>query len=106
MSEIAAGVNEQLNREATYKLLLKIEKSITGLGREIASYDRKLLKEGVLTKICRKKDEKRQFWLFNDMLINATPSSILVNQTQYKLNRLILLENMKVKNVNDRDGNN
>ncbi|KAH8035366.1 hypothetical protein HPB51_004607 [Rhipicephalus microplus] len=64
----------------------------------LASHGRVLVGEGVLTKMCRKKQKPRQFFLFNDILVYG---NILINKKKYNKQHIIPLEEVKLDNLGD-----
>ncbi|RWS30297.1 Pleckstrin domain-containing family F member 2-like protein [Leptotrombidium deliense] len=59
---------------------------------------RVLVGEGVLIKNCRKKQKKRQFFLFNDVLVYG---NIVVKNKKYTQQRIIPLEEVKLEDIKD-----
>ncbi|KAL1431573.1 hypothetical protein MTO96_014088 [Rhipicephalus appendiculatus] len=57
-----------------------------------------LWERGVLTKMCRKKQKPRQFFLFNDILVYG---NILINKKKYNKQHIIPLEEVKLDNLGD-----
>jgi len=59
---------------------------------------RVLVGEGILTKSCRKKFKKRQFFLFNDIMVYG---NILINKKKYNKQHIIPLEGVTLENLED-----
>ncbi|KAH6940955.1 hypothetical protein HPB50_011101 [Hyalomma asiaticum] len=66
--------------------------------KPLAAHGRVLVGEGVLTKMCRKKQKPRQFFLFNDILVYG---NILINKKKYNKQHIIPLEEVKLDNLGD-----
>ncbi|CAD5218998.1 unnamed protein product [Bursaphelenchus okinawaensis] len=75
-----------------------VEVCFGSTGRPLQHFDRVLIGEGVLMKMCRKKAKPRQFFLFNDILVYG---SILISKRRYSKQRIIPLEDVKIENVED-----
>ena len=63
---------------------------------------RVLVGEGILKKMCRKKLKPRQMFLFNDILVYG---SIVIRNKKYTRQHIIPLENVKIEDLSDDDGN-
>lgn len=61
---------------------------------------RVLVGEGVLTKMCRKKEKPRQFFLFNDILVYG---NIVISKKKYNKQHIIPLEEVKLESLDDND---
>lgn len=61
---------------------------------------RVLVGEGILTKSCRKKPKKRQFYLFNDILVYG---NIVINKKKYNKQHIIPLEGVTIEDLIDID---
>lgn len=57
---------------------------------------------GILKKMCRKKLKPRQMFLFNDILVYG---SIVIRNKKYTRQHIIPLENVKIEDIDDIDGN-
>ncbi|GAM20354.1 hypothetical protein SAMD00019534_035300, partial [Acytostelium subglobosum LB1] len=64
---------------------------------------RAFVREGYLTKICRKEPKKRWFILFSDALVYGTKTETTVANPIYKFHRLLPLANSKIVNLDDKD---
>lgn len=90
ISVLAKDVNEALKTEENYRKLMKIQKNFVGNVKNIVVENRQFLKEGTLTKVCRKENKQRleitsvhillnnffsnqrHFFLFSDVLVYAS----------------------------------
>lgn len=62
-------------------------------------HGRVLVGEGILTKSCRKKFKKRQFFLFNDIMVYG---NILINKKKYNKQHIIPLEGVTLEDLQDQ----
>ena len=58
--------------------------------------------EGILTKSCRKKLKKRQFFLFNDIMVYG---NIVINKKKYNKQHIIPLECVTLADVAEQEAN-
>lgn len=72
MSSVAQQLECSIREHDATQKLLELQKSFTGLDFPLVSPGRKLLKDGRLTKVCRKNEQQRHFFLFSDMLLYAS----------------------------------
>ncbi|XP_065290098.1 pleckstrin homology domain-containing family F member 2-like isoform X2 [Dermacentor albipictus] len=91
-------VDSLVNTRANAKRIANIENCFGSSGQPLASHGRVLVGEGVLTKMCRKKQKPRQFFLFNDILVYG---NILINKKKYNKQHIIPLEEVKLENLGD-----
>lgn len=91
-------VDSLVNTRANAKRIANIENCFGSSGQPLASHGRVLVGEGVLTKMCRKKQKPRQFFLFNDILVYG---NILINKKKYNKQHIIPLEEVKLDNLGD-----
>eukprot|EP01089_Gocevia_fonbrunei_P019349 TRINITY_DN6831_c0_g2_i1.p1 TRINITY_DN6831_c0_g2~~TRINITY_DN6831_c0_g2_i1.p1 ORF type:complete len:189 (+),score=30.88 TRINITY_DN6831_c0_g2_i1:37-603(+) len=68
ITRITTSVNEQMDKHENFLKLTKIQKSFVGNIKTIVTPHRSFVREGALTKICRKVPKKRWFWLFSDSI--------------------------------------
>jgi len=70
-------LNARLHDIAATQKLIALHRSFVSLpeGFSLVVPGRRLLKQGDLVKICRRRDEERTFWLFTDCLIYGTTAS-------------------------------
>ncbi|EEC13114.1 zinc finger protein, putative, partial [Ixodes scapularis] len=87
-----------VNTKANAKRIANIENCFGSSGQPLAAHGRVLVGEGVLTKMCRKKQKPRQFFLFNDILVYG---NILINKKKYNKQHIIPLEEVKLDNLGD-----
>uniref|UniRef100_A0A7N8YFW7 FYVE, RhoGEF and PH domain containing 6 n=1 Tax=Mastacembelus armatus TaxID=205130 RepID=A0A7N8YFW7_9TELE len=91
VKEVANHANDIMKQGDNFQKLIQVQCSLNG-HHEIVQPGRIFLKEGVLMKLSRKVMQPRMFFLFNDVLLYATP----VQSGQYKLNNMLSLAGMKV----------
>ncbi|XP_064476755.1 pleckstrin homology domain-containing family F member 2-like [Ornithodoros turicata] len=91
-------VDSLVNTKANAKRIANIENCFGSSGQPLAEPGRVLVGEGVLTKMCRKKQKPRQFFLFNDILVYG---NILINKKKYNKQHIIPLEQVKLENLGD-----
>ncbi|KAF1595903.1 UNVERIFIED_CONTAM: hypothetical protein FQV16_0000523, partial [Eudyptes robustus] len=75
-----------------------VEVAFGSSGIPLQHFNRVLIGEGVLMKMCRKKAKPRQFFLFNDILVYGT---ILMSKRKFTKQRIIPLEEVQIENVED-----
>uniref|UniRef100_A0A8C6LH36 FYVE, RhoGEF and PH domain containing 6 n=1 Tax=Nothobranchius furzeri TaxID=105023 RepID=A0A8C6LH36_NOTFU len=93
VKEVANHANDIMKQGDNFQKLMQIQYSLNGQ-QEIVQPGRVFLKEGTLMKLSRKVMQPRMFFLFNDALMYTTP----VQSAQYKLNSVLSLAGMKVRN--------
>ncbi len=100
INEIATTVNLNMQKEENLKKLYHLDHVIVGLPKSLTDESNSLLfiREGVLTKVCRKSDKKRHFFLFNDCLIYTALAS---PQGEFKFKRLLSLSKSKIRDLTD-----
>lgn len=124
INSVATFVNEHISEHDQTMKILELQKSIFGLDEAILQPGRKLIKQGKLTKICRKSNKTRAIFLFSDIIIYAalakeTPisafnSSIFSTEKSRNLNpfamgesfvfhRKISLDDIQVVDVRDSE---
>jgi hypothetical protein len=100
LSSESNEVSEVIKNRMNFEKLLEIQKGFTSVSvfgpdpfiAKIASYDRTLIREGELKKVCRKKNKNFKFWLFNDYLIYGE----YVGNNSYTFHRYIDLSKCTV----------
>ncbi|KAJ1732943.1 hypothetical protein LPJ61_001804 [Coemansia biformis] len=98
IAEVAAFVNENIEEHEMTLSILEIQRTL-GLKEPLLVPGRRLVKAGVLTKICRKNHQQRSFYLFNDMLLYSSgPAPLLDDQAGH---RRVQLADCKVMDVPD-----
>ncbi|KAL7414029.1 hypothetical protein BDY24DRAFT_387305 [Mrakia frigida] len=77
VDKITETLNARLHDIAATQKLIALHRSFTSLpdGFSFVVPGRRLLKQGDLVKVCRRRDEDRTFWLFTDCLIYGTTAS-------------------------------
>eukprot|EP01130_Rhizamoeba_saxonica_P010181 TRINITY_DN4171_c0_g1_i1.p1 TRINITY_DN4171_c0_g1~~TRINITY_DN4171_c0_g1_i1.p1 ORF type:complete len:945 (+),score=215.29 TRINITY_DN4171_c0_g1_i1:19-2853(+) len=93
--DVNRSVEEHENQMKLFEISKKFEDKV-----EIISPSRVFIMEGELTKVCRKDNQKRTVFLFNDILVYAAASA---GSKKYKKARTIYLNNFLVKEIPDRD---
>ncbi|KAJ1921367.1 hypothetical protein H4219_000684 [Mycoemilia scoparia] len=80
ISEVATFVNENIREHEMSLRILEIQRSLNAKEMLLAP-GRKVVKQGALTKICKKNHQRRQFYLFTDILIYANSGLSLVEDS-------------------------
>ncbi|KAL7722684.1 Rho/RAC guanine nucleotide exchange factor [Entamoeba marina] len=78
MEELANAVNSALLNTERQLKLFKIRDCLKGYSGELVNSSRYFIKEGYLTKQCRKTPKPRYFYLFNDQLLYGAEYSGIV----------------------------
>ncbi|GAM18228.1 hypothetical protein SAMD00019534_014030 [Acytostelium subglobosum LB1] len=102
VSEVADHINETIRERQNTDKILSIQKRFTGHVPPLLSPLRTFIREGTLTKVCRKESKKRWFILFSDALLYGTKTEAVGNPI-YKFHRLLPLLNSRVVGVDDKD---
>ncbi|KAK6624795.1 hypothetical protein RUM44_011655 [Polyplax serrata] len=89
-----------INSEANAHRIAVVENCFGSSGQPLAVPGRVLVGEGVLTKMCRKKEKPRQFFLFNDILVYG---NIVISKKKYNKQHIIPLEEVKLESLDDND---
>ena len=78
MTRVADEVNESVAERANRNKLMSITRELRAVGPQVVilAPGRKFVREGELKKLCRKSIKRRRLWLFNDMLLYATPNDM------------------------------
>eukprot|EP01129_Flabellula_baltica_P002479 TRINITY_DN12296_c0_g1_i1.p1 TRINITY_DN12296_c0_g1~~TRINITY_DN12296_c0_g1_i1.p1 ORF type:complete len:725 (-),score=149.56 TRINITY_DN12296_c0_g1_i1:4-2178(-) len=107
IKEVALTVNEEVRKFENIQKIAEIRKMFGRIKevRNLVEDGRFFIHEGSLWKVCRKKDKKFYFALFNDMLIYGTPT---LKDEDGKIkavdfNRIIDLKMAKVDPIPDTD---
>eukprot|EP01091_Cochliopodium_minus_P007171 TRINITY_DN17093_c0_g1_i1.p1 TRINITY_DN17093_c0_g1~~TRINITY_DN17093_c0_g1_i1.p1 ORF type:complete len:491 (-),score=108.24 TRINITY_DN17093_c0_g1_i1:16-1488(-) len=99
---VANFVNQAITKSKNMLKLLDIVNLFITKIELIASH-RVFIKQGLLTKVCRRSDEKRMFFLFNDKLIYGKPvipiGIDVLGITKYILSFDFLLSNIKLNEM-------
>ncbi|KAJ2359774.1 hypothetical protein H4S02_012150, partial [Coemansia sp. RSA 2611] len=91
---VAEFVNENIWEHEMALSMVEIQRAL-GLKETLLAPGRRLVKAGVLTKICRKSHQQRSFYLFSDMLLYSS------GQDEAAGHRRVALEDCKVMDVPD-----
>ncbi|RKP10209.1 Dbl homology domain-containing protein [Thamnocephalis sphaerospora] len=100
VEKVALFVNEALRRHDEAKLTLDIQRSLNGFSGRLLVPGRHLVKRGSVKKICRRNHQRREFFLFSDILIYASPGLM---EDAYIFHRKLPLEYCKVVSVPDNE---
>ncbi|PWN43121.1 hypothetical protein IE81DRAFT_329781 [Ceraceosorus guamensis] len=73
IDQVAAYINENVRQHEMILVMLGLQRSLTGLTEPLIVPGRALLKRGTLLKACRKNIQPREFFLFTDCLVYASP---------------------------------
>ena len=101
MSQIAKSINETIRNHEMMLKMVDIQKSLIGLNQNLLVPGRKLLKTGRVQKISRRAHQPRQFFLFTDVLVYASPAIL---EETFHFHRIIALKNLSVDDIPDSDG--
>jgi FYVE/RhoGEF/PH domain-containing protein 5/6 len=98
---VATQINEAVRIQENRQKILSIQLRINSLmcNINLVEAHRLFIREGTLWKLCRKASKKREFFLFNDLLIYASilpTNGILVH-------RVIQLEELRIQDIPDTD---
>ena len=74
IESVATFVNETIREQESVLKMLSIQRNMSGLTQDLIQPGRRLLKQGILVKICRKTNKPRVLFLFSDILIYAAMS--------------------------------
>ena len=97
----AAAVNASVRREQNALQLRRVRDSFASVPRDVADVilgDHLFVREGALTKVCRKTNMRRYFWLFSDCLLYGAAAA-----QGYVFHRYLPLARMRVKSLADTD---
>ena len=79
-----------VNMEANYRRIVMVENRFGIAGNSLQTFGRILFAEGVLGEVCKnKKIKRRQFFLFNDILVYG---QILIEKQKFKRQNIIPLQ--------------
>ncbi|KAI9145989.1 Dbl homology domain-containing protein [Paraphysoderma sedebokerense] len=99
IADVALFVNEQIRQHEMFIEMLDIQNKIVGFNEPLITPTRRLLKRGNINKVCRKRNQPRLFFLFNDMLVYVSP--MLLSQEKYLFHRKVDLQNCDVADAED-----
>ncbi|CAG8587090.1 1167_t:CDS:2, partial [Acaulospora colombiana] len=103
IENVATFVNETIRQHEMFITMLEIQKSLAGFDEVLLIPGRRFIKRGTVKKICRRNLKQREFFLFSDVLIYASPSLM---ENMYMFHRKIDLEDVMVLGVEDNDNEN
>jgi hypothetical protein len=98
ISQIAKSVNETIRNHEMMLKMIDIQKSLNGLNQNLLVPGRKFLKSGKVQKISRRAHQPRQFFLFTDILVYASPAT---TTGSFIFHRIIALKNLSVDDIPD-----
>jgi RhoGEF domain len=100
---VADYVNESVREHQSMEKVMELKKKFAGNVPPLLAPKRFFIRDGTLTKVCRKTLKKRVFFLFSDILIYGVRlENTTVVGIEYKFHRLIHLNNASVVNLPDR----
>ncbi|KJH41425.1 FYVE zinc finger [Dictyocaulus viviparus] len=94
-------VDRLVNSEVNARRVANVEQCFGKMAKPLSTFGRVLVGEGVLVKMCRKKPKRRQFFLFNDILVYG---NIVISKKRYNKQRIIPLENVQLEDLPDEGG--
>ena len=99
---VAMHINDSVKQQERRAKIAAIQDKITG-GIQLITPSRVFVKQGPLTKVCRSRDYKYEFFLFNDLLLYADNH---LSKTKYKLHRQFSLDSndFVAKALEDEEG--
>jgi len=101
MGSVAHYINESVRQAEARAKMLEVQNSFVG-GAAIIEAHRVFVKEGMLTKVCRRTDKPRMFFLFNDCLVYAEEALTSTQASaRYVLRKKIMLTNLRVKKLEE-----
>ncbi|KAJ2706918.1 hypothetical protein FB645_001213 [Coemansia sp. IMI 203386] len=98
IEDVAAFVNENIQEHEMTLSIIEIQRTL-GLKEPLLVPGRRLVKTGVLTKICRKNHQQRHFYLFSDILLYSSHQTPLGEDQSG--HRRVPLEDCKVMDIPD-----
>ncbi|KAN0065535.1 hypothetical protein ACQY0O_001372 [Thecaphora frezii] len=75
IEEVASYINENVRQHEMVLTMLSLQRSLQGLTEPLVVPGRSLLRRGTLMKTCRRNVQPREFFLFTDCIIYASPIS-------------------------------
>ncbi|CAG8726080.1 67_t:CDS:10, partial [Acaulospora morrowiae] len=100
IEHVATFVNETIRQHEMFITMLEIQKSLIGFDEALLIPGRRFIKRGTVKKICRRNHQQREFFLFSDVLIYASPTLI---DNMYTFHRKLDLEDVMVLGADDID---
>ncbi|KAJ1925484.1 hypothetical protein IWQ60_004533 [Tieghemiomyces parasiticus] len=98
IEEVAQFVNDMIRQHEMYTAMVAIQKCLHGFQDNLLVPGRRLIKRGPVRKICRKNHQPREFFLFTDVLIYASPALL---ENTFNFHRKFPLEECRVIDVPD-----
>ncbi|CAG8502203.1 874_t:CDS:10 [Paraglomus brasilianum] len=74
IEHVATFVNETIRQHEMFITMLEIQKSLSGFDEALLVPGRRFIKRGTVNKECRRRHQEREFFLFSDILIYASPA--------------------------------
>eukprot|EP01105_Mastigella_eilhardi_P014029 TRINITY_DN3190_c0_g2_i5.p1 TRINITY_DN3190_c0_g2~~TRINITY_DN3190_c0_g2_i5.p1 ORF type:complete len:832 (-),score=199.87 TRINITY_DN3190_c0_g2_i5:77-2548(-) len=96
ITKVATHINTTIKERQMLEQIVALQKQFTGYCPPLVAPRRSLIREGELTKICRKAPKPRHFFLFTDCLLYAVR---LEPAMLYKYHLMVGLEGASVKTV-------
>ena len=86
--------------------MVLIQKSLSGIQEDLIIPGRRYIRDGVLSKVCRKSNKPRAFFLFSDILIYASLSNSASSSggPTFTFHRKIPLDNVRAVAQPDAEG--
>ncbi|EGG21050.1 pleckstrin domain-containing protein [Cavenderia fasciculata] len=103
VSGVADHVNEGIREKQNSEKILSIQRRFTGYVPPLLAPLRTFIREGYLTKVCRKEPKKRWFILFSDAILYGNKIETTVANPIYKFHRLLELSKTKIVHLDDKD---
>ena len=103
----ATLVNSAISREENRSKLQEIAASFSSLPKPVSDLDLSdhvFIRSGPLTKVCRKTNMRRWFWLFSDCLIYGKATGVGGTPQGFAYHRHFALAKVRVKNLPESDG--
>jgi len=101
ISKVADHINESIREKQNLEKILSIQRRFTGQCPPLLAPLRTFIREGSLTKVCRKENKKRWFILFSDALVYGQRIDTNIANPIYKFHRLLPLNTSKIVNLDD-----
>ncbi|KAF2072417.1 hypothetical protein CYY_006274 [Polysphondylium violaceum] len=101
ISKVADHINESIRERQNLEKILFIQRRFTGQCPPLLAPLRTFIREGSLTKVCRKENKKRWFILFSDAIVYGQRIDTNIANPIYKFHRLLPLNTSKILNLDD-----
>jgi RhoGEF domain/FYVE zinc finger/SOS1/NGEF-like PH domain len=102
MEGVARFINEAIKHAENRRRMIEAQNAFIGLPKNLIEPHRRFIRDGPLTKVCRKTDKQRHFFLFNDAIVYGDPLPTAGN-AKFRFRKFILLPNLKVLSLPDDD---